>query len=983
MATIRIGNNEPVNLYVGEDTVQRIYRGSQQVWPAATLTIIGSIPTQNLAIGSGTVTIDLRTIFSGVNLSYSIEPISAPVTVDNDSLEINTIVAYSNTTIEVTATDGQDSVSVQFDLEIAPIPNQVIDFGTSGDQGHFRKTFSEPFITDTELTTYSPINPADPTSLSVTTNGLAFATWWNGNGAGGTALGGIAEDGDDYVTFTTSQIQHRREATQETVSAGPVADTFGWHFISGSVRRRADNGNAVLTHQRDGGAVVVGTAGGRATHRIPFMNQLAIGRLSAVAGGYTTGVVFDFAVMRGNPAAAHAWCWNDGVNFRSLEQYDFASDPDCKLIALYRMKRINPQTNNDATGADIENIIKIGDPRAGDFTPLPDTPFVEESNVVWADQAPWAIQGRLVVTIEPSIAETGGVFTVNDGTYNAIPAVTIERTAFWNGIEVSLANDTFTRPTGETGQFTCYWKISNSEKTFEFVKADDTYLPNLRAGSGDDLSVSWSTNGIYHDGQLVRWPNESAKEAFYWRTNGVGVVGALTAVSHYPPPANARNGAQINVTHERAINPTGIAGGAGSYYSAAKNAEIDGPFSVSVGDVVLFGRSNWNRQSGGEAQLGFITMHCVNTKPYWDAFRPSFIGSATQRAIIHRQSDISPAAVPSLSTAGMSAGFPSSFSALLRRPALEIQTNAQRTQTFFDNGDAHIVAYGDNRYAALRNAYLLSCGNTLTLQEKLDGPLGYVIQYGIDTGYGLYESWQRTGQRVMYTDGAWNYGTETPIAVVAQLFDVSALKTMVGPSGNFFQDSEVTFYITEEILTETNKPLYPTAGVSYRNRSGQPDQNDFWYPYRRSTGVNVNQYEAFQAGQYNGGVYPMADMLRDIGSNWPHDANAYWRNHQYQAQNDNNRDADVVMRLGFNLGPLLRDNGWLDFHLRAVRVKQGQTDPWIDRGGLTPNSYTAVAGTPSPNNTLDNSSIIQFRRLHWPDADLYPWNPVSSVHRSV
>lgn len=950
-------------------------------------TVIGSIANQTLATASGTITLDLTTVFDGDGLSYTVEPITAPVSFDGNSALITTASAYASGTVIISALNSGGEEGVGFTLEIDQGDNQVVDFGLNTDTQHVTKVFTTPLITQAELAVANtPGNPDNPASPVVTDDGLAFSMWWNGFGLGGSTLFGLSEDSNDYLSLTTTQIQYQRSGvTQQTTARAALSDTFAWHLITADVRRRSDNGNGWLRHWRDGEAISVGTASSVLIDRLHLMISAALGRFQLGVGGYSQGRMFDFAIMRGDPTAAHAWAWNAG-DFRSLENYDFANDPNCKLVGLFRLKRIDPGNNDFTAATDMVNIIEAGDPRLGDFDPIDAGGWTEVGTMQFADIAPWQVTSRLVISAEPSISETGGVFTVSNGTINALPAATIERTAFWNGVEVALTGDTYTRPGAEVGQFACYWKISNTEGTYEYVKDDNTYLPDMNAGSGDAARVGWSTNGIAHDGVLFRWPDQDPCLAAYWPTHGV-ILNAERNVSHYPPATASpdRNGAMKNILFTKTRNTVGYGGGGlASFYDQSKNIARLGPYPVSFGDCVIMARTDWNGVGQGRQMLGFVTLHCVETMPFWDQFKFPHVGPL--RPVL-RMSDVDTADVASLDRTGMTNTSPGGWDQVrLTRPVMEIQSDANRSQTLFDNFNSHVFAYGDNRGDAFVGAYNIICTDTMTFAQKMAGPLGYLLQYGIDTGYAVRDFLNRNpGNRAFETNGAHNNGMETAIVLAGRCLGDTTLSDLA--RNNYFHDSEVTFYAFDGAVTASNKPLWPAPNVPFRQRAGQPDQDDFWYPFPRSAPSNQNRPTTknapFTAGMVDAGRYPTPFMFRDVGSNWPRDTTAYWNAHPYEPQNNQRRIEEALVRIAFDLGQYFRDDGWLDWHLRYVVVHQGGVDPWIARGGLTPASYTAVPGTPAPNTSLASNFALELRRKHFPDADLYPWVAGSATYRAV
>lgn len=947
-------------------------------------TVIGSIANQTLATATGTVTIDLTTVFSGGGLSYTVEPVDAPVSFDGNNALISTASAYASGTVIISALNSGGEEGVGFTLEIDQGDNQVVDFGLNTDTQHVTKVFTTPLITQAEL--IATDTNAPETGIALTADGLAFSIWWNGFGLGGSTLFGVSEDNNDYISFSTGQLQLQRGGvTQQTTARAALTDTYAWHLVTASIRRRGDNGNAWLRHWRDGEVAVNGTSGGILTDRLHLMLSAALGRFQLGVGSYAQGRAFDFAVMRGEPDAAHAWAWNNGTP-RSLENYDFANDPNCKLVGLFRLKRISPGNNDFTASTDMVNIIEAGDPRLGPFSPIDVGGWTEVGTMRFDDIAPWQVTSRLVITAEPSISESGGVFTVSNGTINAVPAATIERTAFWNGVEVALTGNTYTRPAGQAGQFACYWKISNTEGTHEYVKDDKTYLPDMDAGSGDAARVGWLTNGIAHDGVLFRWPDQDPCLAAYWPTHGV-MLNAERNVSHYPPATASpdRNGAMKNILFTKTRNTVGYGGGGlASFYDQSKNIARLGPYPVAFGDCVIAARTNWNGVGQGNQLLGFVTLHCVETMPFWDQFKFPHVGPL--RPVL-RMSDVDPADVASLDRTGMTNASPGGWDQVrLTRPVLEIQSASERAQTFFDRGAAHVYTYGDDRGNAFVGAYNIISTDTMTFAQKMAGPLGYLLQYGIDTGYAVRDFLNRNpGGRAFETNGGWNNGMETAIALGGHLLGDTTLTSLV--RDNYFHDSEVTFYAFEGAVTASNKTIWPAPHVSFTSRAGQPDQDDFWYPFPRSAPSNQNRPTTrnapFTAGMVDSGRYPTPFMFRDVGSNWPRDTTAYWNAHPYEPQNNQRRIEEALVRLAFDLGQYFRDDGWLDWHLRYVVVHQGGVDPWIARGGLTPASYTAVAGTPSVNTSLASNFALELRRKHFPDADLYPWVAGSAAYRAV
>jgi len=319
--------------------------------------------------------------------------------------------------------------------------------------------------------------------------------------------------------------------------------------------------------------------------------------------------------------------------------------------------------------------------------------------------------------------------------------------------------------------------------------------------------------------------------------------------------------------------------------------------------------------------------------------------------------------------------------ARLARPALFNQSQQGRSGAIFkdyDGTDVHTYPYGSDRFFDWNAALSLICTDQLTAQEKIDGPLKYLIQRGIDLGRATIEYRSRTGLRAFTQDGAWNVLISAPIALAGRLLGITELENL--PKVNLFSDEESIGYVDAELVTITNKTIFPTSGTSVQNRAGQSDQLDFWYPftYNQRAGL-FDGFKAsrqpFQSGM-NHASYPRPFFMRDIGGGETlskYSGNAHWAGHPYQELVFGSRTSDILVRLAYGLENSFDDLRWRDAHLLFVTVKQGGTDPWIGRGGMTPASYTAVSGTPSVNTSMASDFSLELRRKHWTDASLLPW----------
>lgn len=943
--------------------------------------VVGSIPAQSLTVGDDEVTLSLSNFVSGGGLTVTVEPEDGAVEVEGGVILVKATEAIDETVYIIQCQSSGGLVEVPITVSIAQAMNRVVDFPNDGPaRAAFRDGLEGAIISTADLATKQ----------------ITLIAWTNGNGlAGGNpGLVSLSKSDNEYIAFTGSAAQFRngdiptvtpqisfpdRDPYEPMLTAAGVVGTNGaatvFHFSNGEIRTAATALNVTE----------IATAFGR----------LSLGRFHGFDNNRRPGSVWDMAVTIGDPTLALQWTWNNRAQRASIGDYDFANDPDCDLIALYPLQTyLPPSAGIGITSAELNtvmtNVVTIGDPRAGGRTPIPNGGWDDNNTLQWGKQAPFEVVQRLDVLTPPSITRNGDTFTINTGVYNSAPEHTIEVSTWWNGAEVTLTGNDYTRPPAEPGQIIFQVDVINEVQKHQFIVHDNTFVPGLAEGSGDADAVTITTQRLARDGFVFFLP-DGPQPMGYFGTNGCFVVGAAN-VRRYPLPEQLAGGGVINGSMKNVSVIGTVAAGAragfdsrvGSdnsgnpRYDPAKNVTPPGADTVALvpGDCLIAGRSDW--QGGARAServIGLNTLHCVTAVPKWDAFRPGYSGG---REPTVRYSDIDLSRLPMLDHVAAGAGAINPDATQLSswervsRLSLLGQSTAQRAQWW---AKGHMVPYAGtgSRTADLQPFERILVSNNPP--ESKRAAVSAYVQQGLDSFYNLMAARARSGitgtSSFWEGDGWWNASIMTGMVVAGDLLGDEEMRNVA--QINRFHELVQTFRVSQRDVDISNQPLAPFDSNGNARYSDASDPG-LWYPYPRSIGNFTDRVDPYKAGMIS--ASPMPEWGSDSGTRWHWGVNAHFTAHQYRsgAGGHDTYGEQVLLLLAMGLRAAINHEPFFEYHIRHIEIRQGRPDPWRYQGGAEP-LYPQTLGTPPEGVPTGNvNTWAETMRLHhFPIETMVPW----------
>lgn len=934
-------------------------------------TLVQAIPAQSFKVGDGTVTLAVSNYITGGGLTVTVEPGDGVVEIEGDAIVIRDTEAIDETIYTIHAQNSGGLIQTDLTITIAQTMNRVIDFL----QGETHRAVERSGLAGAIIS---------PTDLASTE--LWLALWMTPNGTGGrNGLFSIGRSSSEYFGFQGPNAFFRNgDLTTSTPSVSQAGlDPYSWSLIAGGISGTASGGR--IRHWFDGAGPFSASTTQDVAEIATAFDRIALGRFHAYAAEGKKGACFDAAVMVGNATAALAWAWNDGINVRSLGDYDFARDPNCDLIALYPLQSYGAPNDpviitTDEVNTVMTNVVLPGDPRAGGRTPIPNGGWTKTNSFQWGKQRPWQVIERLDITEAPSISVSGDTFTLNTGLYNAAPGEAITVQPFWNGVPVAMIGNTYSRPSAEAGQFVAMVTVDNGVQKHQFTVYDNTFVPGLGTGTGDDDAITIMTTGLARDEFFFVLP--SPQPMGYFEENGVFVVGTCD-VTRYPLPELKGDAVELNGSMKNLIVRGDVSSGAQAgfdsrvgtkngvaRYNAALNVTRpgQGPVALVPSDCLIAGLSDWAGGRGSSDRVIAVgTLHCVTAVPKWDAFRPGYSGGCQHT---WRYADINPARIPSLdhTPVGASAINPdvTSYASFdrVRRVALMGQSVAERSQF---NQRRHMVHYaGSNRRTAdMGHLHRILVSNN-TVAAKRDA-IRCLVQHGIDVFCTIMAARARDGSTGMTgwfgPDGWWNASAMAPPVIAGHLLGDDTMRDIA--QINRFQEIGHTFFVTQEQVTISNQPLAPIG-----TRYSVGFDTGRWYPYPRSLGHFVDRIDTYKPGMIAGA--PMPEWGSDNNQTWRYGINADFTAHQYRrgAGAHSSYSNEVLALLACDLRGAINHEPYFQYHIRHVEIEQGRPDPWQRQGGSV-DLYPTTRGT--PQNSMNGIWAETMRLHHFPIVGQVPW----------
>lgn len=890
---------------------------------------------QTLLSGPSSQTIDVSAAFSGGGLRFSSSDDELfPIDPDTGIIDVDTSGALAGTSVTITASNSGGFDDVTFTITVGQSVNESMSF--DGNDG-WRQTYPGP--------------SGMPASLDATGFWLSCVYYYDGSTApiDNASLLSIADanTGTRYMAMTATQAVVRN--TSSTFTSSTVPDAPGWvrvtarFFVNGG-------GDTEIWHKVEALSAKTNTRGstGELAAIVAATPRFGLGYNADNSPTYFDGKAFDFACGTGDPAAFHdAMVAGSDITGKVASAYDFDADATCSILANWLCAQVSDEDSATAL-ADVDDLIGAFDSwtKVGDAT--------------WSSHIPFQVPPFPQWTTDPAISRSGDTITIVPGVASGAPTPTVTNTLYWNGVDVTgdMVGNTYTK-TGK-GQAVLVSLAEAPEGYIDEVLDlwDEDTQPSAASNMNTYEMAGVAYNGVYvqFSGAVSvgRYLRSAFDNAFLCAP--VICESSVSVTGHFPAfqtLASGRkvNGAMKNVAVRKGSNSNPIQGWDSLHqtYTDGLNEAASYPVTLDAGDTLLIGISNI-RSTSKKRQLDRYGIVQVNpagtTLPTADAIPPMpYHYGMNANKPMRRWADVT-GSLPGLDYSGVTETPPTLTDSLMR-PVIDPITNWGRE--FTQTGGTHIRTYGRDYENAYKDelAYLMG--------DDVDSDKDLMLVALVRNGAWSYDAFTRytaTNPDVPWQpDGGHNHARKTLIVFAGHMLGDTDMRDVVTQTNTSsqtggLQEDVMTAYVTQSLLDIV------AAG-----------QGNGWSPQYSSSGV-----APYTSGMYNGGTYPMPDWRGKASES---NMNAHGSAHPYRnTGNHQVHFASVLAMLACGLKTAWGHDAYFDHQIRHWKIKTGEADPWIARGGSTPGSYSQPAGwaTSSYSGYAYDAFTDQIAGLY-----TYPW----------